>query len=609
MTGKQIIDNYVSFYKENGHVQIPNAPLVPENDPTTLFTSSGMQPLIPYLAGEPHPQGKRFVNVQNVFRGQGAMDDIDEVGDNRHLTLFRMIGNWSLGDYFKEEQIPWMFTFLTKKLGIDPHRLYTSVFDGYQSIPKDTDSIRIWTEQFEKAGVLAEGRIFPYGPKKNWWSRAGVPENMPSGELGGPDTEMFYDFGADLKIHENSPWRDEPCHINCDCGRYIEIGNNVFMEYKKAEDGSFEQLAQRNVDFGGGLERLIMATENEPDVFLTSLFKPVIESLEKATDKTYDTHAKHMRMITAHLSSSCFIIHAGIKPSNKEQGYILRKLLRRSFDSFETLGGKDITPVLTAIVNQYTETDPTLAEHFEEIKLTILEEEQKYAHTRHEAQKYIEKKYKQVGGDEIMGEIKEISAEDAFVLYATHGLSPTQIKSLGFTFDDQAFAEKMKSHKDLSRTASAGKFKGGLADHSDLTIKGHTATHLLQQALRDVLGDHVRQTGSNITPERLRFDFYHPDKLTQEQIDKVEAIVKEKIAAALPVHFEMLPLEKARETGAIGLFGDKYQDIVKVYFIGDYSKELCGGPHVENTADIKSFKITKQEKIGQQQMRLYAVVS
>ncbi len=629
MTGKEIITKFKTFFIEKGHVEIPNAPLIPENDPTTLFTSSGMQPLIPYLAGEVHPQGKRFVNVQNVFRGQGALDDIDEVGDNRHLTFFRMIGNWSLGDYFKKEQLPWMFEYITQHLNLDPEKLYVSVFEGYKEIPKDEESINIWNEIFSNVGIDPKERIFPYGPKKNWWSRAGVPENMPVGELGGPDSEIFYDFGAELKIHENSIYKDEKCHINCDCGRYLEISNNVFMQYKKNANGEFDNLPQKNVDHGSGLERFIMATENEPDVFKTSLFYPIIQTIEKQTEKNYLDFTREMRMITGHLSSSVFIISAGVTPSNKEQGYILRRLLRRAIDSFEKLKGRELSPIIESLVNQYKETDPVLVDKFEEIKNTILEEQGKYEHTRKEAIKFIQKKYsltptlshreriKGEGvGDELMGQT-EISADDAFILYSTHGLSPTQIKSLGYVFNDQEFANKMKEHKTLSKTASAGMFKGGLADHSELTVKGHTATHLLQQALRDLFGTQLHQIGSNITSERLRFDFNFDRKLTDEEIEKVEQIVREKIKDSLPVHFEILPIEEAKKVGAIGLFDEKYEKQVKIYFIGGsgkegdhnaYSKEFCGGPHVNNTSDIKSFKITRQEKIGVGKQRLYAVV-
>lgn len=612
MSAKEIIDIYLSFFEKRGHTKIAGAPLVPLNDPTTLFTSSGMQPLITYLLGEKHPAGTRLVDVQNVFRAQ----DIDEIGDNRHTTFFRMLGNWSLGDYFKTEQLPWFWEFLTKELGLPAERLYVTVFEGNNDVPKDETSIALWKELFQKSGIDPEGRIFTYGVKKNWWSRSGTPDNMPVGEPGGPDSEVFYDFGAKLKIHENSKFSSGECHVNCDCGRYLEIGNSVFMQYKKTESG-FAELPQQNVDFGGGLERLIAATENQVDMFQTSLLKEIIKKIEQTTGKEYANNKESMRIIADHFTAGLFIAANGVLPSNKEQGYVLRRLLRRGLDHMHALDAKNVEPILEAIVAQYSETDPDLVEKYETIKNIVLEEVQKYDKTKNEAKRFIEKKYKKQG-DELLG-TTEITPDDAFLLYTTHGLSPTQIKSLGYTFDDQKFAGLMEQHQKLSRTQSAGKFKGGLADTQELTIKGHTATHLLHQAIRDLLGNDVHQSGSNITVERVRFDFNFDRKLTDDEIKKLEQTVNEKIQEDLPVHFEMLPLEKAKELDAIGLFGEKYDPIVKVYFIGGsgkegdytnmYSKEFCGGPHVSNTADIKSFQITKQEKIGTGLMRLYAVVS
>lgn len=611
MTAKQILDLYIGFFEQNGHKRIPNASLVPENDPTTLFTSSGMQPLVPYLLGEQHPSGTRLVDVQNCFRAQ----DIEEVGDNRHTTFFRMLGNWSLGDYFKKEQLPWFFEFLTKKLKLDPTKLYVTVFEGNQDVPKDTQSIKIWEELFKSVDLDPKERIFQYGVGKNWWSRSGTPDKMPAGEPGGPDSEVFYDFGT-----PHDPAFGEKCHVNCDCGRFLEIGNSVFMQYKKTENGNFELLPQQNVDFGGGLERLLAASEHKSDVFLTSLFYPIIQTLEQTSGSAYSEHAQDMRIIADHFIAATFITAAGVRPANKEQGYVLRRLIRRGLDHLYKLKDTNIEPVLETIITQYKETDPILVEQYEEIKNVILEEEQKYSHTRKEAKKMIDKEIAKTGkkvGDDLMGFV-EIPAELAFKSLASYGLSPTQLESLGYQFDHQALADKIKEHQNLSRTASAGKFKGGLADTQELTVKGHTATHLLQQALRDVLGNHVFQTGSNITVERLRFDFSHPDKLTDQQIQQVEQIVREKIVADLPVHFEMLPVDKAKETGAIGLFDAKYQQNVKVYFIGGsgkegdhtaYSKEFCGGPHVDHTSVIKSFAITKQEKLGTNQQRIYAVVS
>jgi alanyl-tRNA synthetase len=591
-----------------------------------------MQPLVPYLLGEKHPQGTRLVNSQNSFRAQ----DIEEVGDNRHTTLFRMLGNWSLGDYFKKEQLPWIFTFLTDKkdgLGLDPQRLYVTAFSGDKknAIPKDTESGEIWKRLFEQHGIEAReivlenektggeagmqgGRIFYYDVNKNWWSRSGIPDKMPPGEPGGPDSEIFYEF---TEI-EHDPKYGKHCHPNCDCGRFLEISNSVFMEYLKNEDGSFRNLPAKNVDHGGGLERYLCAHENQPDVFQTSLLSPIIQEIETVTGATYKNNCKEMRIITNHFASAVFIIAAGVVPSNTEQGYILRRLIRRGLDSFLAIKGNDLAPIIQVIVESYKATDPDLVEKFEEIKLTILQEEESYKKARTEAKKAIERELSKQGvktGDD-MNALVEISAELAFKSTASYGLGPTQLKSLGYTFDDQAFAEEMKKHQALSRAGADKKFRGGLADHSEQTVMGHTATHLMHQALRDVLGNQLHQTGSNITAERVRFDFNYDKRLTDEEIARVEAIVNEKIKENLPVHFELIPTKEAYALGAIGLFMDTYGDKSKIYFIGDttqspknaYSIEFCGGPHVEFTGTLKSFKIIKQENLGQNQKRLYAVV-
>lgn len=616
MTAWEIVQKYISFFEKRGHKRIANAPLVPINDPTTLFTGSGMQALVPYLLGETHPQGTRLVNVQNCFRAQ----DIEEIGDSKHTTFFRMMGNWSLGDYFKKEQLPWFFEFLTQELGIPAEKLYVSVFEGYKNIAKDEESAAIWKELFERVNLDPKDRIFYYGTEKNWWSRAGTPENMPAGEPGGPDSEVFFDFGL-----PHDPKFGKKCHINCNCGRFFEIGNSVFMQYIKQADGSFKNLPKQNVDFGGGLERFIAAIENKDDMFQTTLLSPIIRTIEQQTKNHYKEHERPMRIITDHFLASVFIVHAGITPSNTEQGYILRRLVRRGLDNFYLLQGKEIEPVIEAIVDQYKQTDPYLVEKYEQIKYTLLEEEKTYRTTREKAKKFIEKKYPSIRsgqvsgkrtGDEIMGQTVEISAEDAFLLYTTHGLSPTQIKSLGYTFDNQAFAEKMKEHKSLSKAGAEKKFRGGLADHSGKTIMGHTTTHLLHQALRDVLGNQVHQTGSNITTERVRLDFNYDKRLTDEEIKRVENIVNEKIKQNLPVHWELIPTQEAYKLGAIGLFMDTYGDKSKIYFIGDitksykdaYSIEFCGGPHVDFTGRLKSVKIIKQENLGKNQKRVYAVV-
>lgn len=609
MTAQDIIEKYINFFKSRDHVQINGASLVPENDPTTLFTSSGMQPLVPYLLGEKHPQGRRLVNVQNCFRAQ----DIDEIGDNRHTTFFRMLGNWSLGDYFKREQITWFWEFLTQELRLPKEKLFVTVFEGGDGVEKDEESVEIWTEIFNKEGLDPKTKIFYYGVDKNWWSRAGVPDNMPVGEPGGPDSEVFFEFDID-----HNPDYGEECHVNCDCGKYLEIGNSVFMQFKKEKNG-FAKLPQQNVDFGGGLERLVAAVENNHDVFTTNLFKPVINAIESDTNKKYTEKSREMRIITDHMLAAIFISSEEIYPSNKEQGYVLRRLIRRALDNFYQLNGKNLTLVIESIIQQYKVTDPVIEEKYALIKGIILEEEQAYANTLKNAKEFLSKRYPipqgEKHGDELKG-VTQISSEDAFKLYTSYGLSPTQIKSLGYTFNNQEFSEKMKAHSLVSRAGAEKKFKGGLSDHSEKTIKGHTATHLLHQALRDVLGNHVFQRGSNITPERVRFDFNFERKLTDEEIKEVEEIVNQKIQDSLTVFNLVLPLEKGRELGAIGLFGEKYDENVKIYFIGEdeqkpesaYSKEFCGGPHVSNTAEIGSFKITKQEGLGKGIRRIYSVV-
>jgi len=590
MTAQDIIEKYISFFEKRGHKRIPNASLVPENDPTTLFTSSGMQPLVPYLLGEPHPLGKRLVNVQNSFRAQ----DIDEVGDNRHTTFFRMLGNWSLGDYFKKEEIPWLWEFLTSEVGLPKRKLYITVFKGFENIEKDNESYQIWKK------LVPLERIFFAGVDENWWSRSGVPDNMPVGEPGGPDTEVYFRF--DDLVH-NKKCKDNP--VDCECGKFLEIANSVFMQYVRKVKG-FEPLPKQNVDFGGGLERLLAAVENKNDVFQTSLFSSIVDTIELLTNKNYKQWSQNIRIIVDHFVASIFIINAGIVPSNKDQGYILRRLIRRGLDNFYNLGGSDLSPVIESIVKQYKETDEYLVEKFELIKNTILEEEGVYEATLKKAKDYIFKKYQTVD-DELKGKV-EISSDDAFFLYSSHGLSPTQIKSLGYAFNEQQFAQKMEEHQKVSRAGALKKFAGGLADTQEKTIMGHTATHLMHQAIRDILGTHVHQTGSNITTERIRFDFNCDKKLTDEEIKKIEEIVNNKIKENLKVYFEMMPLKKAKETGAIGLFDEKYQENVKVYFVGDYSVEFCGGPHVDFTSRLKKFKIIKQENLGRGQKRLYAIV-
>ncbi len=624
LTAKEIIDIYISFFEKRGHKRIANSPLVPENDPTTLFTSSGMQPLIQYLLGEQHPQGTRLVNVQNSFRAQ----DIEEVGDNRHTTFFRMLGNWSLGDYFKSEEIPWLWEFLTVELGLPKEKLFITVFKGDGNVGFDNESEEIWKEVLLKSfGVAQDHRIFKGDVSMNWWSRSGVPDNMPVGEPGGPDSEVYFRFDD---VEHAKECKDNP--VECECGKFLEIANAVFMQYIKTEKG-FEELPKKNVDFGGGLERLLAAVENKSDMFETSLFTPIIKAIEQESGKKYQEHKKEMQIISDHFAGSLFIAANGITPSKTEQGYILRRLLRRAFDNFKKLGGThsagsgqaNIEKVLEKIVEQYSVTDEILKDKYEEIKFVILEEKQGYEKTVTRAIRIVDEIHVSEGSNVGM-EIKNISADDAFKMYTTHGLSPTQIKSLGYSFDEQEFANKMEGHQKLSRAGASQKFKGGLADTSEQTIMGHTATHLLHQALRDVLGNKLHQTGSNITTQRVRFDFNYDKSLTKEELKKVEDIVNKKIEENLSVHFEIMPLQKAKDLGAVGLFDEKYAKDVKVYFIGSpstggsidhsprvhmqaYSREFCGGPHVDFTGKLKRFKIIKQDNVGHGQRRIYAVVN
>ncbi|MBI5045025.1 MAG: alanine--tRNA ligase [Candidatus Levybacteria bacterium] len=622
MKAKQILDRYLSFFEEKGHKRIANSPLVLANDPTTLFTSSGMQALIPYLLGEAHPSGNKLVNIQNCLRSQ----DIDEVGDNRHTTFFRMIGNWSLGDYFKKEQLSWFFEFLTnndKGLGLNPSRLYVTVFEGDETVPHDEESITIWKELFSQKGIEAtvvenaetngiqEGRIFTYGVKKNWWSRSGIPENMPTNEPGGPDSEVFYDFGTP---HDEA--YGEHCHPNCDCGRFLEIGNSVFMQYQKQEDGSFKELPQKNVDFGGGLERLAAAKNHDPDIFTTDLYNNTIATIEETTSKSYTDHKAqtHMRVIADHLKAATFLMVDGVIPSNKEQGYILRRLLRRASVKMHQLKG-NVTPdadfpvIVDSILRTEAELDEKLNDEENRKRVfSVLEDElQRFAKTLTNGLRELEK------NEVVTGKI-------AFDLFQTYGfpfeITEELVKQQGKSISYKEFKEEYDKHKELSKTASSGMFKGGLADHSEKTIMGHTATHLLHQALRDIFGKQLHQTGSNITTERVRFDFNHDNRLTEEEISQVEDMVNEKIKENLPVHFEMIPTQKAHDMGAIGLFMDTYGEKSKIYFIGPvkgstdkpYSIEFCGGPHVDFTGELKSFKIIKQENLGKGQKRLYASV-
>ncbi|MEI8096755.1 MAG: alanine--tRNA ligase, partial [Candidatus Moraniibacteriota bacterium] len=560
----------------------------------------------------------RITDSQKCFRAQ----DIEEVGDNRHTTFFEMLGNWSFGDYFKQEQITWMWQFLTEELALDPKNLYITCFRGNEElgIPRDTESAELWQKLFGEKGIEAKigenpeedgirtgEKIFYYPEKKNWWSRTGVPNNMPEGEPGGPDTEMFWDFGTESGLHEKSLWKNEPCHVNCDCGRFMEIGNNVFMEYKKTSTG-FEKLAQQNVDFGGGLERLVAAQGNNSDIFLGYIFDGLRNAVEKLSQKKYgenDEYTYAFRVLMDHMRASTFLIADGVLPSNTDQGYVLRRLLRRAVRYADILGisPQSLSKCVSTLVEEYKNAYPYLSEKEQNIIAVIDTEEAKFRETLTRGMKELEKR---------LG-TGELSGRDAFELFSTYGfpLEMTEeiVKEKGKTIDGEEFKKEFTKHQDLSRQASVGKFKGGLSDHSEMSVKYHTATHLLQQALREVLGDHVSQKGSNITPERLRFDFSHGEKMTDEQKKTVEDIVNKKIAEKLEVSYEDLAKEDAETLGAIGLFEEKYGDKVRVYKIGEFSLEFCGGPHVMNTGDLGHFKIVKEEACSAGIRRIKAILS
>ena len=617
MNSSDVRKKYLDFFAAREHVVIPSASIIPENDPTTLFTSSGMQPLVPYLLGEQHPEGRRLVNSQKSFRA----DDIEEVGDNRHTTFFEMLGNWSLGDYFKQEQLPWVFEFLTKELGIDPQKLYVTVFDGDAAldIPRDEESIALWQRLFSEVGITAEvgfigseaagyergmkknERIFTYEAKKNWWSRSGVPANMPAGEPGGPDSEIFYDFGT-----EHDTAYGTHCHPNCDCGRFMEIGNSVFMEYVKNADGTFAKLPQKNVDFGGGLERIVAAVENEADVFLAvDALANVIAHLERASGKVYAEHRKSFRVIADHLRGAIFMMGDGVRPSNTEQGYFARRLIRRSVQYADALGIAEGTlkEAISIVTAAYREHYPELTEQQAAIEELFAAEETKFRKTLSNGMREFEK---------IAG-AGNISGEQAFLLFSSYGFPVELTQDLaaqrGLTVDVDAFQTHMREHQEKSRSGAEQKFKGGLADHSAATTQLHTTHHILLKALQLVLGDHVKQRGSNITGERLRIDFAHDQKMTDEQKQEVERIVNEQITAQLPVVKTIMPREEAERLGAEKEFGQKYPDMVNVYSVGPvdavpgnpkieqaFSLEFCGGPHVTNTKEITgTFRIAKEE--------------
>jgi alanyl-tRNA synthetase len=641
MTSKEIRSKYLEFFsskggfasggKSRGHAIIPSASLIPENDSSTLFIGSGMQPLVPYLLGAKHPQGTRLTNSQKSFRAE----DIEDVGDSRHNTVFEMLGNWSLGDYFKAEQLPWIFEFLTKEISIDPKRLYVSAYRGNDEIgiPRDLEVVEIWKKLFASVGIdakdidnswengMGDGRIFYY-ENKNWWSRSGTPEQMPVGEPGGPDSEMFYDLGADLKRHENSIWKNEPCHINCDCGRFIEIGNSVFMEYVKTEKG-FEKLPQKNVDFGGGLERITMVVQGKDNIFETDMFEHILNKISMLSGgKVYKDNVRAFEVIADHLKAATFIVgdDKGILPSNVGPGYIVRRLLRRAIRYGKMIGITELPwtkEIAKIVAHDYGDVFPELRNNIDFVIEEFKKEEEKFSRTLERGLKELEKLEK----IKTLKYENKILGKEAFDLYQSYGFPIEMTEEIarekGLEIDRTGFKEELKKHQELSHTASVGVFKGGLADASRETTKLHTAAHLLLAALRKVLGDHVTQKGSNITAERLRFDFSHPEKMADAQKTEVEKLVNDAIQKDLPVTCEELSLDDAKAQGAMGVFDSKYGEKVKVYTIGDssagseppFSREICGGPHVERTGTLGKFKIQKEESSSAGVRRIKAVLS
>ena len=613
----EVRTKYLTYFKtsDRNHAEIPSASIPVSGDPTTLFNSSGMQPLVPYLMGQPHPMGKRLTDSQKCLR----VEDVEEVGDNRHTTFFEMLGNWSLGDYFKKEQLPWYWNFLTKEVGLDPQKLYVTAYIGNSDlgVPKDEEAIAIWKELFASVGIDAQvveldteengyevgdqgGRIFLYS-KKNWWSRSGAPNKMPVGEIGGPCSEVFYDYGT----QHDTKWGTR-CHVNCDCGRFVELGNSVFIQYLKNEQGGFDTLPQKNVDHGSGLSRIVAASQGTPDIFKTDVFSSVIKKLEDLSNKKFDganaIDDRAFRIISDHITGSVMMISDGVRPSSSEQGYVLRRLLRRAVRFMDVLGAGEgnLSELVSIVADLYGNHYADVKKQQDEISKVVEEEEKKFRITLakgiHEFNK---------------GE------RDAFILFTTYGfpyeLTEELAKEKGETVSKEDFNKKMEEHQALSRSGSEQKFKGGLADSSEETTKLHTVHHLLLAALRQVLGPHVHQRGSNITAERLRIDFSHDAKMTDEEKQQVETLVNEWIAKDLPMRRIEITRKEAEKIGAEMEFGAKYPDMVSVYFVGEkvedaVSKEFCGGPHSSRTGNLGTFKIQKEEASSSGIRRIKAIL-
>lgn len=660
MNAQQIRNEYLKFFKERGHVIIPRAKLIPYSDPTTLFTGSGMQQLMPYLLGEQHPDGVRLVDSQTCFRAQ----DTEDVGDNRHTTFFEMLGNWSLGDYFKEQQIRWFFEFLTDKVGLDPNKIYVTVFigDKNHNIPRDDEAANIWQKVFAEKGIEAKiveigsqddgnkrginpgERIFFYDDKENWWSRGGGLDKTPIGDPCGPDSEVFYDFGP-----QNHADGYGLAHPASDSGRFVEIGNQVFMQYRRLEDGSFEPLANKNVDFGGGLERISAAAIDSPDIFRISLFWPIIEKLQLLSGKNYENHRESMQVIADHLRGATFLAVDGVVPSNKEQGYVMRRHIRRAVRFAFDLGIEQnfLQQIVPVIADLYADDYPEVAEKREEVTAILIKEEKIFRQTLVKGLKVFEKKIvwidiktgkeydkmfaSPVGGDNPIFVMRErgykgnMTGFDLYDLYDTYGfpveLSTEEAFKQDIKLSDNwrvEFDAKMTEQRERSQTATKGAFKGGLEGDSVMHTKYHSAAHLMGQAMRIVLGEDTAQRGCNINEERLRFDFSYPEKVDPEKLKRIEDIVNEQISKDLIVSFDEYSLDEARAIGAYGEFGDKYGSRVKVYkMIADgadkpFSLEICGGPHVEHTGELaeggKKFKIVKEESSSAGVRRIKAVL-
>ena len=565
MTSKEIRSKFLAFFEKKGHAIIPSAPLVPENDPSVLFNTAGMQPLVPYLLGQKHPLGTRLANAQKCVRTV----DIDDIGDNTHATFFEMLGNWSLGDYFKKEAIEWSYELLTKEFGLDPKRLYVTVFEGDDNAPRDLEAVEIW-----KSVGVPENRIYFLPAKNNWWSAG---DNGPCG----PDSEMFYDVtpqGLGDMTHEQYLAADERRDV-------VEIWNDVFMEYEKKDGKVIGKLASKNIDTGSGLERVTMVIQGKNNIYDTDLLRPIIDKIQSLSQTRNQISE---RIIADHIRTAVFMISDGVVPSNTDQGYILRRLLRRAIRHADILGMGSLSNLVETVISIYKDVyDLKIGDQ-------ISVEEEKFRKTLREGIKQFEK------------------GEDPFILFSTYGfpieLTLELAKEKAIEIDLEDFNKKMLAHQDISRAGSEQKFKGGLADTSEQSVKYHTATHLLHYALRRVLGDHVQQKGSNITPERLRFDFAHPTKMTDEEKKKVEDIVNEKIQQAIMVENKIMPKEEAIKIGALHFFNEKYPDQVSVYFIGD-SIEFCGGPHVKNTKELGTFKIAKEEAVSAGVRRIKAILS